>query len=375
MKQQTLSRFSKSGLLKLLYALSLVLASGAQAFNWRLDQTGDVNGAELQGALLVLEQELQNGLGDVLLNGNSWRELPVDFGSEEFLDNFTRALSASQASEAVDYASNFRHLSASTSLTLGYRQGQSSLLDVLEGDSGLGSIGAISAQYGASFAFRFHNQDRSRYSFGFSGASFSEVELNYEAQGYSVGWQYDLVKSRALAGPLSEWKNLRFGLGLRFNSASFEYRNTLGKANIRTSDLGLNSQELSGLELALEPSFYLKQYSRAWTLPVELSTTIQFFRFLSFYGLAALDLSWGRAEGSTWLESPVGVSGASVTAQLNSSLNLNGGENVDIRTRIWEFRTLIGSQFDLGNGAVFFQYQSLLRGKAHSAAIGFRAFF
>lgn len=356
-----------------LVAMPLFLAFQANALKWSL-QNESPSSPELARALQLLEEEFNKLAGAKLFDASAG-QLPIDFGSEEFLESFTQALSASQASEAVDYASAFEHFSASSSLTLGYRQGQHSLLEVLRGKSALGSIGAITAQYGASFAFRFHNQDRSRYSFGFSGAHFSDHSLDYSAEGYSLGWQYDLIQARALAGPLSTWKNLRFGLGLRRNRAGMEYRAALGNTRVRASDIAPGISELKSLQLELDPSLYINHESKAWTLPIELSTALQFFRIFSLYGLAAVDLSWGSSEGSAWLQSPVTVSAASAKLSQSSSGTIGGGEHVSLRSRLWEMRTLLGGQFDLGYGAVFFQYQALLRSGAHSAAVGFRAFY
>ncbi len=291
--------------------------------------------------------------------------------SSEFLKRMNQAVALSHSSAAVDYASDFQFLSFSLGSGLGYQEGYARLDEVVSGEKSPDGLSGLSAQVGMTLGLHFYEPHRSRYFLSFSQVNFSENDLKVTGTGIGVLWQYKLLGKKDWASPFVEFRGLHIATGLRYADFKSHY-----KAGLVGLDLNGNSisPEIKDYSLVANASLDARTDVSLFTVPVEISAAINFFRSISFYSLFGIDFNSGHSEAQLIVESPIQIvnkkDGEKLASADATMLSLQSA-----KPDLINYRGLLGMQFELGHGAVFFQYQKSFDLNAYAAALGFRAYY
>jgi len=291
--------------------------------------------------------------------------------SSDFLRRMGQSVVLSHSSAGVDYASDFRFLSFSLGTGLGYQEGYASLDDVISGRESPDGLSGLAAQVGMTLGLHFHEAQRSRFFLSYLQSNFSEDGLKVTGNGFGVLWQYRVLSEKVLAGPFAEFRGLHFGAGLRYAEFNSEYETRLLGLQVNGSSI---ASELSDYKLNAAANLDLQSEVSVWSVPLEISAAVNFFRSISFYSLLGMDINFGNSSAQAVLNSPVEIQDTKTAAKLASadvSLVSLQEETVD-RTH---YRGLLGMQFELGRGSVFIQYQRAFDIGTHAASLGFRAYY
>lgn len=196
----------------------------------------------------------------------------------------------------------------------------------------------------------------------------SEVELDMLA--FGTHFRYDWIKGKG--NKLFGWGGVKFHFGYEYNKTDIRFSTQLNET-LDDVDPAPTGDVLSGV-IGGNPSAIIN--SSTHSIPLELSTDVQFLYILSLYGGLGADYNMGKATGKGSLnadESSVGCSGGSAcggnpTIKVQADANINGSGSVNPLL----FRGFAGVQVNLPFVRVYGQVDKAFGNDLIGATAGVR---
>lgn len=195
----------------------------------------------------------------------------------------------------------------------------------------------------------------------------SEAELDMLAMG--VHFRYDWIKGNG--SKWLGWGGVKFHFGYEYNKTDLTFSSQINETVNETSS---NGEVISGT-VSGSPS--AKIAVNTHSIPIELSTDVQFLYILSLYTGLGVDYNFGQAKGSGALngnESPVTCTGGSCTGAGDPTVLVKPEANIDATGKVTAFtpRAFVGLQVNIPYVRVFVQADKVLGNEVVGATAGVR---
>lgn len=193
-----------------------------------------------------------------------------------------------------------------------------------------------------------------------NGLAYPVSSGNLKGSGYNVGVH---LQYRILSGLgtklVAEWGGIAITSGLELSKATLKLEDSLS-APVPLSD---------GFEMLTETTGTLELTQRALTIPVEITTSLQLFYFLSLYGGAGVDFQLGGAETTLAIDSDLTARGSGTEVALGTARLEYSGEQDPNRVLV---RFLGGVQANVGPIRAFAQLNLAAEDLTLGVAVGAR---
>lgn len=196
---------------------------------------------------------------------------------------------------------------------------------------------------------------------------------NINAELYSFGFMgtykwYEGDKSRWFG-----WDGLRVHMGYQYSSTKLKFSTTINETISETTGTG---ETITGTVTG-RPGAEIT--STVHSIPLEISSGVNFLYIMSFYGGLGTDFNVGQARGKgndNVEDSTITCSGG-VACGGNPTSTIRAEANVDEKARVMPFflRAFAGFQFNLPYFNVFVQGNKVFGTEVYSAATGVRLVF
>jgi hypothetical protein len=190
--------------------------------------------------------------------------------------------------------------------------------------------------------------------------------LTAKMKSLGVHFRYDLVAGKG-GSKLLKWGGLKVHTGYEYNTTQFALESTINE----TINEDVGTQTVSGT-LTGSPVANIDVATQS--IPLEISTDIQFLYFLSLYTGLGVDFNFGKAKGDGSLNAPpttLNYSGAGTDPTVQAEANIEGTGSVDsILTR-----GFVGVQVNLPFTHFFAQVDKAFGNELIGASAGLRFAF
>lgn len=202
----------------------------------------------------------------------------------------------------------------------------------------------------------------------------SSAKLDMMALG--VHMRYDWIKGNG--SRIFGWGGVKFHFGYEYNKTNIEFNSQINEAVNSTSGSGPTQYTVTG-NVKGNPSALIQ--AKTHSIPLELSTDIQFLYFVSMYTGIGADYNFGEASGKGALnaeQSNINCSGgAGCTAASNPSSTVQANANIDAKGKVnpFLFRGFAGVQLNLPWTRIFVQVDKAIGNDLVGATTGVRFAF
>lgn len=187
-------------------------------------------------------------------------------------------------------------------------------------------------------------------------------KISADLSSFGVHVSYDWIKGNG--SKLFGWGGVKLHTGYEYNSSKFSFTSTV-KEDISASAAG---QTVSGTVNG-KPKAEIDVTTQS--IPLEISSSVQFLYILSLYGGLGMDINFGEAKGSGALnaeETTLDYSGPGTDPRVQAEANIDGkGET----TSFWG-RAFVGVQFNLPYTRIFVQADKPFGNELVGATAGVR---
>ncbi|MFY7993434.1 MAG: Lsa36 family surface (lipo)protein [Bacteriovoracaceae bacterium] len=191
-----------------------------------------------------------------------------------------------------------------------------------------------------------------------------QIEADLTSLGFHVS--YDWIKGSG--SKLFGWGGVKLHTGYEYNSSKFSFTSTINE-QISAESGGIT---LSGNAVG-KPNAEIEVTTHS--IPIEISSSVQFLYILSMYGGLGVDFNFGEAKGSGALnadETTLNCTGAGCgaigTVKVQPSANIDGNGKV---TPMWG-RAFLGLQINLPYTRIFVQADKPVGNEVIGATAGLR---
>lgn len=195
----------------------------------------------------------------------------------------------------------------------------------------------------------------------------SDAQLDMMALGFRL--RYDWIKGNG--SKLLGWGGIKFHFGYEYNKTDITFNSNINEAVTGSSS---NGEVLNGTITGNPQATILVN---THSIPLELSTDIQFLYLFSLYGGIGADYSWGQAKGDGSLNAPPstinctggvcgGGAGTSVTVQPEANIDATG------KASDFLFRGFAGVQLNLPYFRIYGQVNKPIGNDLIGANVGVR---
>ncbi len=195
----------------------------------------------------------------------------------------------------------------------------------------------------------------------------SEAGLDMLAMG--MHFRYDWIKGNG--NKFLGWGGVKFHFGYEYNKTDLTFTSQINETVSETSS---NGEVITGT-VSGSPS--AKIAVNTHSIPIELSTDVQFLYILSLYTGLGVDYNWGQAKGSGSLNgsnSPINCTGGDCTTAGNPTVQVKPEANIDATGKVTAFtpRAFVGLQVNIPFVRVFVQADKVLGNEVVGATAGVR---
>lgn len=356
-------------LLALLVAVPTL--SHAQIFSIRRTSSPSTGNATLDGQLnAAIDTELLKVQNEI----NS--DLPAG-DTDRLMEGMANSQAAAGKGASTDYISHFDTFMVGAGVGVG-----ADLEENKEYDSDLAGIGVMgSVQVGLNMSAIFDNKvfglDPKKTTVVANFFSYSADqdfdESNAKIKMTSFGAHGSYKWKEGSGNRLFGWDGVRLHTGYQYSSASYDFKTAINENINETTSVGT----ITGNILA-NPAASIDVSSHS--IPLEISSGVNFLWVLSAYGGVGTDINFGSAKGKANLNSDttqVTCSGVDCGAAQGQQVDVETTANVDGKANVNPFflRGFVGLQANLPYVRVFVHANKVFGTELYSFATGLRLAF
>lgn len=114
----------------------------------------------------------------------------------------------------------------------------------------------------------------------------SELKMKSQTIGFRMNYQWkEMQEHRHFT-----WGGIKLGWGIHYNESQFNFQHSLDE----TFQISDGDQNIQG-RVTGQPKYRINVFTTS--IPLEISSDITFFKFLTFYGGGGVDFNYGQAKG------------------------------------------------------------------------------
>jgi len=329
--------------------------ASAQLINVSCTDPGALTQTQCDTAMAQLETELNSGLPD------------VETGQ------YTQGIANSNAmsSTGVGYAlgSDFDWALLGGGLSLGVDLGQSSLSDVISGNSNLQTLAGLSAQGSVVLGLNpgqiikkkiwLIEPSRMRIYLSFLSKSQSLDAIAAKFTNFGLMGSYKILGEKSYGLGLLKWNGVNLVSGLRYSKFSGTFTQQIDAVSINTGVATASADAAPAIISASSSNF---------SVPIEANTSVKLLHFLTFSGGLGADLNFGNTSGSGTYDTTIGISGGATGA---ATANVGS----DSSPTLINLRGVFGVNLDLAVASLNFGVQKSLTAGVWGLNTGFHMFW
>ena len=331
-----------------LIAFSLMLAapSHAQLFKIKVVDYGGLSGAP-QALIDAFEAELAKAQADIN------KDLP-SAAPNRLMEGMANSSVIAGKGIGSDYASGMQVaiIGAGVGVGADLEKDKESKSDL----SGAGIQGGLMIGFNLGFldAEKILGLDTNRLNVYFNGIAYNHEQklgkndkdtVEADLKSFGVHFSYDWVKGNG--SKLFGWGGIKLHTGYEYNKSSYTFTSSINE----TVNVSNSGQTISGT-ITGRPRAQIDVTTHS--IPVEISSSVQFLYLLSLYGGLGADFNFGEAKGSGALNADpttLNYSGGGGDPVVQADANIDGTGKV---TGVWA-RAFAGVQVNLPFTRIFVQ--------------------